>query len=72
MARDKKILALVDTINDTLRLISQGQNGEQLREIELYKDYFKSMALQIQECGYFIHDYVQHDFGELSTHLAST
>ena len=54
MARDKKILALVVIINDTLRLVNQGQQSKQVQEIELYRNSFKSMALLIRECGYFI------------------
>ena len=66
MARDKKILDLVDVINDTLSLILQGNASEQLGNIEVYKEIFKCMALQIVECGYFILAYVEHDFCKCS------
>ena len=62
MARDKKILGLVDVINDTLSLIRQAEDSSQLSEIELYKETFKNMALQVVECGYFILAYMKHEF----------
>ena len=72
MARDKKILGLVDVINDTLNLIRQAEKSSQLKKIELYKETFRNMALQIVECGYFIHAYMKHDFSKYLLSFANS
>ena len=52
--RDAKVMGLFHAMNETFKFIEE---NEFLNKLENYKDQFKAMARQIEECGHFICEY---------------
>jgi len=58
--RDQKILDLVATIEDTYSFVAA---VDELRENRVLQDVVEQILKQTIECGYFIQQYMRHNFG---------
>ena len=58
--QDQKILDLVVTMEDTYSFVD---SMDELRKNHVLQDIVEQILKQTIECSYFIHEYMQHNFG---------
>ena len=58
--RDQKILDLVATMEDTYSFVD---SMDELKKNRVLQDVVEQILKQTIECGYFIQEYMRHNFG---------
>ena len=58
--RDQEILGLIMAMEDTYSFVI---SMDELKENRVLQDIVEQILKQTIECGYFIREYMRHDFG---------
>ena len=67
--RDRKILDLVATMEDTYLFVT---SMDELKNSRVLQDIAEQILKQTIECGYFIQEYMRHNFGGMRWILFAT